>query len=205
MFTSVLASMERRDHKRHRRDGFPVLFVFRAYEPKPGVTAIAPSVVPPGWWRRASDGGYDENPADDIEALAEGIPHHCTGTTNAFGLPSRPASTDGTGVIGCALWARVWTLPEGVVLDEERALRSLRGERTIHDHPQRIGSGLLCAYDRFGCDYQIQRPDKGKPDMACSYSGAAGWHALPDQSDWKVGFALRRLTNALAAGVLPLP
>ncbi|MGW0844201.1 hypothetical protein ACWD26_29500 [Streptomyces sp. NPDC002787] len=87
MLPVVLTELERKDHKRHRRDGIPLLFAFRTHEVAPGRTALVRTVVPSSCWRRETAGLYDTNPADDLEAVASGLPDmpEPAGRTDAFG------------------------------------------------------------------------------------------------------------------------
>ncbi|MFI8459143.1 hypothetical protein [Kitasatospora sp. NPDC085464] len=207
LLPAVLENMERLGYKRHRRDSIPLLFAFRATEHGASQTAIYRALIPAQLWRRKSPDGVSwNNPADDLEDLAEKLAlQRAAGGTDAFGcLQAETAGRSQTGIVGCALWARAWTLPTGTLLDEESALRSIRGERVLQEQPKRVGASLLNARDITGREYQILRRDRGEPMYAATGAGVADWHDLPNQSNTRIGFALEQITAALASGLLSL-
>ncbi|MET9931727.1 MULTISPECIES: hypothetical protein [unclassified Streptomyces] len=201
LLAHALADMEGRGHRKHRRDNMPMLYAFRNPALAPGHEAIVSVPIPCEVWRgQASQGTYSANPADDLEMLGLGLAA-AGPPVNTFGMTTTLERTD---VVACAMWGRVWMLPKQSVMDEERALRSMRGERVLHDDDRRVGGSLLQVHDVHGTQYQILRHDGNVPVYAATRP-VDGWERLTDQSATRLGFGLAQVTAALASGRLSLP
>ncbi|MFJ2745240.1 hypothetical protein ACIO3O_36910 [Streptomyces sp. NPDC087440] len=201
LLAHALADMERRGHRKHRRNNVPLLYAFRSPTLIPGQEAIVAAPVPAKAWRAQDpQGTYLENPVDDLETLGTGLAA-AEPPVNAFGMTVTLERTD---VVACAMWGRIWTLPKQSVMDEERALRSMKGERVLHDDARRVGGSLLQVHDVYGTQYQVLRRDGDAPEYAATRP-VDQWKTLPDQTATRLGFGLAQVTAALASGRLPLP
>ncbi|MFJ9574558.1 hypothetical protein [Streptomyces bacillaris] len=202
LLARALADLERRGHRKHRRDTTPMLCAFRHRALGAGQEAIVSAPVPADVWRSQDpQGTYAANPADDLETLGAGLAAMGP-PVNAFGMAVTLERTD---VVACALWARAWLLPKQSVMDEEQALRSMKGERVLHDDDRRVGGSVLQLHDIHGTHYLILRRDGDAPTYAATRP-VDGWDSLPHQSaTTTVGAELAQLTSTFASGRLTLP